>query len=118
MPHEINQSVEMQTCVDDCQECWRICTETSQHCLSKGGRHAEADHIRSLLDCADICRTAADFMLRGSDLHPQTCDICAAACDRCADSCEQMSDDDMMRDCAEVCRRCAESCRQMSSARV
>jgi hypothetical protein len=118
MAQDINQNIDMQTCVDDCQECWSMCTATVQHCLHKGGRHAEADHIRLLLDCADICKTAADFMLRGSDLHPQVCEICATVCDRCADSCDQMADDDTMRDCSEVCRRCADSCRQMSTARV
>ena len=35
--------------------------------------------IRTDLDCADICHTAANFMLRGSDLHAHTCAACAAA---------------------------------------
>jgi hypothetical protein len=118
MPDYVNQSTEMQTCIDDCQECWTMCTETVQHCLQKGGRHADEKHIILLLDCADICRTAADFMLRGSDMYPQVCEVSTEVCDRCADSCQQMADDEMMRDCAEVCRRCAESCRQMAGAEV
>ncbi len=60
MPHEISQSVEIQTCIGDCQECWRMCTETVQHCLQKGGRRAEADHILLLLDCAEVCRRCAE----------------------------------------------------------
>lgn len=107
---------EMQECIDNCTRCHAICVETLDHCLQKGGRHAEAGHIRLLADCAQICATSADFMLRGSDLHGRTCGVCAEACERCAESCERLADDDMMRRCAEECRRCAESCRKMSRA--
>jgi hypothetical protein len=69
-----------------------------------------------LLDCASICHTSADFMLRGSDLHRPTCGVCAEVCQRCAESCERMAEDELDRRCAEVCRRCAESCRQMAGA--
>lgn len=69
-----------------------------------------------MMDCAQICATSADFMLRGSDLHGRTCGVCAEACTRCAEGCERMGDDDMMRRRAEACRRCAESCGQMSQA--
>jgi hypothetical protein len=75
MVHEPKQATEMQTCIEDCRECWSRCTETLQHCLTKGGRHVGAGHIRLLLDCADICRTFADFMLRGSELYPQVCEV-------------------------------------------
>lgn len=114
MPHQI--STEMRECIDNCTNCHNICMETVAHCLQMGGKHAEASHIRTLLDCAEICATSANFMLRGSDLHAQVCGVCADACERCAESCEQMgSDDEMMRRCAEVCRRCAESCRMMAA---
>jgi hypothetical protein len=109
-------SAQMQECIDNCQRCHAICVETTTHCLEKGGRHAEAGHIRLLLDCAQICATSADFMLRGSDLHARTCGVCAEVCARCAESCERMADDEMMRRCAEECRRCAESCRKMAQA--
>ena len=108
----------MQNCIDNCKECWAICTETVQHCLKKGGGHAAANHIRTLLDCAEICRTSADFMLRGSDLHGYTCGACAKVCEKCAESCEQMRDDEQMGECAEACRRCAESCHEMTGAKV
>lgn len=105
----------MQECLDNCTECHAICTETAQHCLEMGGKHAEAAHIRSLLDCADICQTSADFMLRGSPQHALTCGACAEVCLACAEACERMGQQDsMMKKCAEVCRRCADSCRQMA----
>jgi hypothetical protein len=105
---------EMKKCVDECMSCHAICTETIDYCLRKGGKHAEATHIRTLMDCAESCITSVDFMLRGSELHTQTCATCAVVCDACAKSCESMQDDPTMKRCADVCRRCAEECRKMS----
>ena len=106
---------EMRECIEECTHCSQICLETVTHCLQIGGKHAEASHIRLLLDCAGICRTSADFMLRGSDLHALTCGACAQVCERCAEHCEQMGGGDaMMTRCAEACRRCAGSCRRMA----
>jgi hypothetical protein len=107
-------SPEMRQCIEECQRCHSICLETVTHCLQKGGPHAEAQHIRLLLDCVEICETSANFMLRGSNLHTRTCAVCAEVCERCAQDCERFGDDEMMRRCAEACRRCAESCRRMA----
>ena len=105
---------EMRQCIEECVNCHSICLETVTHCLQKGGKHANPTHISTLLDCAEICQTSANYMLRGSELHPETCALCATICDRCAQSCEQVGDDDVMKRCAEACRRCAESCRKMA----
>ena len=107
---------DLQACIDNCQSCHALCLQTLVACQEKGGRHAEPGHLRLLLDCADICRTSADFMLRRSDLHTLTCGVCAQVCERCAVSCETLRDDDTMRACAEECRRCAASCREMAAA--
>ena len=109
-------SDEMQRCINECLSCHGVCLATVQYCLQQGGRHAEAGHIRLLLDCAEICQTSANFMLRGSDLHTRTCGVCAEVCRRCAEACEQVGDDEQMRACAEACRRCAESCERMAGA--
>jgi hypothetical protein len=132
-------SPEMQRCIQDCNECHAICLETLNHGLKLGGRHAESVHVRLLLDCAEICQTSANFMLRGSDLHGHICQACAVICENCAQDCErfvvagvgtgapmsQHSDkapvraeqvDEQMKLCAEACRRCAESCKQMAAS--
>ena len=114
MPHGTVMNDEMRRCIDECLSCFRTCLETVTHCLEKGGRHAEASHIRLLLDCAEICETSAGFMLRTSDLHTRTCAVCVEICERCARECEAFGDDPVMRACAEACRRCAESCRKMA----
>jgi hypothetical protein len=79
-----------------------------------GGKHAEAGHIRLMLDCAEICQTSANFMLRRSEVHGRTCGVCAEVCRRCAEDCERFSDDEQMTACAEMCRRCSSSCEEMS----
>ena len=104
----------MQECIQEFHRCHDSCTETVTHCLQMGGDHAQPDHIRLLLDCAEICQTSASFMLRVSDFHGQICGICAEICERCADDCERFGDDEMMQRCAEICRSCANSCREMA----
>lgn len=117
MPHTAGHqmSADMQQCIQECLNCHSICLQTVSHCLQMGGKHADPQHIALLLDCAEICQTSANFMLRGSPLHGRTCGVCAEVCELCAQSCEQMGDDAMMQACAAACRRCAESCRQMAA---
>ncbi|MEX0750465.1 MAG: four-helix bundle copper-binding protein [Dehalococcoidia bacterium] len=104
----------MDDCIDWCARCHDICLQTVNYCLGMGGEHASQDHIRLLLDCAQICRTSADFMLRESSVHGATCAACAAVCDRCAEDCERFEGDEIMQACAETCRGCAEACREMA----
>ena len=104
---------QIELCIEHCQQCHRICLETITHCLEMGRQHAKTSHIRLLLDCAEICQTAANFMFRNSDLHSIICSSCAEVCLRCADECERFGDDERMKACAEACRRCAESCQLM-----
>ncbi len=112
-------SSEMQQCIENCTDSHRICMETITHCLQMGGKHAESGHIRLMLDCAEMCQTSADFMMRGSELYPRTCAVCADICERCAEDCERVDRSDVqMRNCTDFCRRCAESCRLMASARA
>ena len=108
--------IDMQQCISNCLDCHAVCVTTISHCLQMGGKHAEPEHIGILQDCAQICATSADFMLRGSQFHQRTCGVCAVICVVCADDCEQVdANDAQMRACVEACRRCADSCRQMAS---
>lgn len=89
MPH----SAEMQECIRRGVECHHICLEAITYCLEHGGRHAEAAHVRLLADCAEICETTVNFMLRDSELHARVCAVCAEVCERCTRSCDQYGDD-------------------------
>ena len=105
----------MQTCIQNCLDCFQECSHLIDHCLQKGGIHADPKHIKLLNDCAKICNLSADFMLRHSDYHDVTCKSCAEICIACAESCEAMAEqDEMMKACAQVCRKCAASCEEMS----
>ena len=107
----------LQHCIEECSTCQETCLETLVHCLALDGKHAEAQHIRVLMDCAEACQTAANFMRRGSDFYDLFCEPCAEVCDACARSCESLADDDrQMNRCAESCRRCADACREMADA--
>ena len=108
-------SADVLACIELCVDCHKACTQSLTHCLQTGGEHVEANHLRLMIDCAQICQTSADFMMRGSDLHAHTCGACAVVCRRCAESCARMYDDPRMRACAEQCTRCAESCERMTT---
>ena len=62
---------------------------------------------------ADICRTAAHFMMSDSSLHPDVCRVCADVCEACAESCARLEG---MERCVEACRECEQQCRQMAGA--
>lgn len=80
------------------------------------GRHVEAAHLETLLDCAQICDASVALLARGSELHASQCGVCADACERCEESCEQFGDDAQVQACADACRRAAQSCQQMAHA--
>ncbi|WP_238382886.1 four-helix bundle copper-binding protein [Cognatilysobacter segetis] len=105
----------MDECIRHCTDCHAACIETVQYCLEQGGAHADPAHLALMATCADICRTSADAMLRGTAAHVHTCRACAAICDLCAASCESMGDDGTMQRCAQACRRCAASCARMAA---
>lgn len=111
--HEMGMSSEMRQCIDDCLSCASVCTETLRHCLMMGGKHTEAQHVTIMLDCAEICQTSANFMLRQSAAHVETCGTCAAVCRACEESCRQIGGEVMLR-CADECAKCAESCERMA----
>lgn len=108
-------SQEMQACIESCTSCHNMCVQAASYSLQMGGPHAEANHVGTLLDCAQICATSADFMLRGSPFHARTCGVCAEVCEACAQACERMGDDQQMQACAQACRQCAESCQRMAA---
>ena len=114
MQHRTHHTAEMEQCIQNCLNCHHICLETVTASLQHGGEHAQANHIRLMLDCSEICQISANFMIRGSELHALTCGVCAEVCTRCADDCDRF-DEAFMKECAEMCRRCAESCQQMAA---
>ena len=107
-------SAQLQRCIELCQSCHNVCLNTLAYCIQQGEPHTEEQHLRLMMDCAQICQTSADFMLRESTFHARVCGACADICESCADSCGSMTDDERMQACADLCRECATLCREMS----
>ena len=104
---------DMKACMDACHECHITCLHMAMnHCLEAGGRHAEPQHMKLMLDCAQICSVAIDFMARKPEHHRHICRECAEICRACASSCEGL---DGMEDCVAACRKCAEACDKMAA---
>jgi hypothetical protein len=65
------------------------------------------------IDCAQLCRVAAGFMARGSELASTICQACASVCEMCGDECSKYQMQHC-QDCAKACRQCAAECRKMA----
>lgn len=51
--HQIDPN--MQACMDACHECHVTCLHMAMnHCLEAGGKHAEPQHMKIMMDCAQI----------------------------------------------------------------
>ncbi|EIT72073.1 MULTISPECIES: four-helix bundle copper-binding protein [Hydrocarboniphaga] len=108
---QLHSASSMQDCIDACSACAEICWRmATTHCLEKGGAHVRYPHLALMLNCAVLCRTAAQFMLSGLEQHRHVCAACAKVCAACAEDCGAIDD---MQDCADACRRCASSCAAM-----
>lgn len=69
---------ELKNCIEKVWECRNICQKTLfDHCLKKGGKHINIEHVKLMTDCIQICQIAADFMTRNSEMHDTICDACA-----------------------------------------
>ena len=103
----------LQECVQSCLKSHSMCLETAWY-VTQRGPAIPAAHMALLLDCAEMCQTTANSLLRRSPQHAVVCDACARLCDACAQDCERVAADEQMRQCAATCRECAKSCRDMA----
>jgi Domain of Unknown Function (DUF326) len=110
MAHE-----QYRSCITACEECADACDHCATACLAEPNVAEMARCVRLDMDCAQICRLAAGFMARGSELAAQACQACADVCEACGEECARHKNDHCQK-CAEACRRCAEECRRMAGA--
>lgn len=97
---------EVEDCITACVACHAICLQTVYHCLKAGGSRASAEHIGTLLDCAEMCRSTVHFMFAGSAFESRICALCSEVCRRCEAACRTMGEAQDLR-CAEACHCCA-----------
>lgn len=81
------------------------------HCLETGGEHARPQHLRLMIDCAEICAVTADLIAHKSQFHTQACALCVEVCETCAEDCDKLG---QMEECAAACSDCAKLCREMA----
>ena len=101
------------SCIEACNQCALACDHCASACLAEANPKPMARCIALDIDCAEICRLAAGYMARGSELAAAVCQACAEVCEACAAECA-IHDMDHCRACAEACRRCAQECRRMA----
>lgn len=104
----------VEECIEITTKCANVCQESIDYCLQQGGKHVQPHHMKSLIDCAEICRTCDDYLLRRSEHMGEICGVCADVCVTCAESCASMTGDKKMQECADICNRCADACRRMA----
>lgn len=100
-------------CIEACYTCAAACDHCSTACLKEDDVKTMARCIALDMDCAQICRTAAAFMARGSDFARDLCRLCADVCTACGDECGTHPMDHCQA-CAQACRACADACRRMA----
>ena len=113
--HSMTMAMPMKDCIDLCTASHVMCLETANHVANAVRSAAPVQLIALLNDCAEICQSTANSMIRTSVLHPILCRACAEACERCARECEKQTGDRQLTLCVAACRRCASSCRQMGA---
>lgn len=111
-------TTDIERCVEACRRCHAACVQMGRHCLQKGKPHNRPDHVGALLDCADLCATTENFLLRDSALHPMVCGVCADVCARCAEECLRRSVDRQTEQLIHACFDCADACRHVAGAYV
>lgn len=106
----VNQ--QYRSCIEACYECADASDRCAVACLAESNAAKMARCIRLTLDCAQICRLAAAYMARDSEMVDVIWEICAQVCDTCAEECGQHANEHC-KHCAEACRHCADECRML-----
>lgn len=105
-------TLQLDTCIEACNACALACAHCASSCLRETDPKSMARCIQLDLDCAAICRLAADAMARNSENIQAICSLCADLCDICGEECMQHRMEHCQA-CAVACKRCALDCRSM-----
>lgn len=101
---------QMQLSADHCLECFRACSEAMAHTIDLRRQHWEHEHYRILLDCIDVCKTTAGFLIRQSDYYKDICSVCALICKETTKCCQEFGNDPFMLKAGDIASKCAKSC--------
>jgi hypothetical protein len=109
------------TTIDALIACSQACTACADACLSEEAVVDLTKCIRTNLDCADICDTAARVLSRhtgyDANVSRTLLEACITVCRACALECGQHADmHEHCAVCAEACERCESTCRSLLAA--
>jgi hypothetical protein len=102
-------SKEVQQCIEAWKESQRCCVALER----SGG--VDSKTIQTAKDCAEICQTCSNFVMRGSYYATAIRKLCAEVCKACAGACDKASQGSIAKECAAACRQCAEACVNVGS---
>lgn len=105
---------EYQSSFDIATHCAVACEYCARSCM---GMPDMVKCVRICLDCAEICRTSATYMVRGSYFMSHIARACADICDACAEECERHEMKHCQK-CATLCRQAAEEYRKIAGVGV
>ncbi|MDO8410932.1 MAG: four-helix bundle copper-binding protein [Phenylobacterium sp.] len=115
-PSGDGHGMSMDDCVALCIASHRSCLTSARHVIEQPGLRAPAQFVALLQDCAELCQTTANSMLRGAPTHTLLCSACADLCAACAQACDAFKGDAVLTRCAATCRECGAACRHMAMA--
>jgi hypothetical protein len=106
-----NQTIskQVQECIEACKDCQKCCVALER----SGG--VDSRTIQMAKDCAEICQTCSNFVMRESQYAAHVRKLCAELCKACATACDKASQGSIAKECATACRRCAEMCVSLGS---
>ncbi|MDD2313728.1 MAG: four-helix bundle copper-binding protein [Proteiniphilum sp.] len=105
--------IDYTSCIEASLLCASSCNFCASACTQEEDVNKMAKCIRTDMECAAICYTAAELMSLGSSRAAEICRLCAEICDECASECEKHAHRHC-QECAEACRNCAAECREMA----
>jgi len=93
-----------------------MCNQCADACLEEPEIAKLRECIRLDMECAALCRSAAELMMIDGKYADALCRLCAEICTACAEECDKHAKMGMehCRVCAQACRQCAEECLHMS----
>ncbi len=102
--------LEANKCIAALQKCHAVCMRTLSYSGNQIEReyHTHEELRKSMLDCAEMCQAAANFLIRDSDHYLR---ICREASEICKDLASISKVIDRMEGVISKCNECIHACR-------
>lgn len=89
----------------DCMEAHISCVELERRAREMDDLRVDASFLRTVRECAEMCRLTAEAALHDSDSRSALAKACVEVSRRCAEDCARFQGNVEMQRCADVCAR-------------